>query len=203
MKVLYFGGAFNPPTRAHIELADLVRRALGYDKVLFMPTKYEYIRFEEGKDYAYPDDVRLAMLQKIAESKDWMIVSDHELRQEVQPRTYHTLKQLSSEYELKLLIGTDWLKKLETGWTFIPEICHEFGIVVMQRDGDDAEAIIQASPFLRELEPYITVVPLPDLYRNVSSTMVRTAVSRIVEARRYLKDVVMPEIVDELVPEES
>ncbi|MBQ1383447.1 MAG: nicotinic acid mononucleotide adenylyltransferase, partial [Solobacterium sp.] len=37
MKVLYFGGAFNPPTRAHIELADLVRQELGFDKVLFMP----------------------------------------------------------------------------------------------------------------------------------------------------------------------
>ncbi|MBR2990871.1 MAG: nicotinate (nicotinamide) nucleotide adenylyltransferase [Solobacterium sp.] len=202
MRVLYFGGAFNPPTRAHIELADEVRRKLGYDRVLFMPTKYEYIRFEEGKDFAYPDEMRLDLLRKIARNRDWMIVSDYEIRQEEQPRTYHTLQALKEQYELKLLIGTDWLKKLETGWTYIREICREFGIIVMERDGDCAQEIIADSAFLKELEPYLTIVTVPDHYRNLSSSMVRRAVSAVREGRHYIANAVPEEIVRDLETEE-
>ncbi len=203
MKALCFGGAFNPPTKAHIELADEVRMRLGFDRVLYIPTKYEYIRFDEGKDYAYPDEVRLAMLEKIAAQRDWMIVTDYEIRQESQPRTYRTLQHFSQEYELKLLIGSDWLRKLETGWSYVEEICREFGIVIMERSGDNAAQIIEESPYLSSLKEYLTVVTLPDVYHNVSSTLVRSAVSQIREARGYIRRTVPDEIADILVQEDN
>ena len=37
--VLAFFGAFNPPTRAHLELADFARRETGRDGVIFVPSR--------------------------------------------------------------------------------------------------------------------------------------------------------------------
>ena len=50
MKGLFFGGAFNPPTVAHVELANYVRKYLDYDKVVFVPSKDKYIKNEENKE---------------------------------------------------------------------------------------------------------------------------------------------------------
>ena len=197
MKVLYFGGAFNPPTKAHIALADHARKQLGFDKVLFMPTKYEYVRYDEGKDFVYSDDRRLEMLQRIAPHHDWMIVSDYEMKQPFQPRTYHTMKYLSGMYTLKLLIGSDWLKKLETGWNYIPEICREFGIAVMARNGDNVQKMIAQDAYLSSLEPYLTIVEVPSEWQGASSTAIRQAVMKIREAEEYLRQALPEEISEE------
>ena len=55
MKALAFFGAFNPPTVAHIQLAEFALRATGREKVIFVPSKAAYIKDEQGKDFAYTD----------------------------------------------------------------------------------------------------------------------------------------------------
>ena len=197
MKVLYFGGAFNPPTKAHIALADHARKQLAYDKVLFMPTKYEYVRYDEGKDFVYSDEKRLEMLSRIAADHEWMIVSDYEMNQPSQPRTYHTLQHFSDQYELKLLIGSDWLRRLETGWNYVMEICRDFGLAVMARNGDDVQEIIEHDPYLKALQPYLTIVQMPDEWQNVSSTAVRRAVMMKKEAEALLRHALPEEITEE------
>lgn len=177
MKALFYGGAFNPLTLAHLELSDHVRRELQFDKVLFVPSKMSYITGDEQKELAYDDMRRLDMLRKCADTRPWMEVSDIELVQDVQPRTYLTMCRLrEAGYELKLLTGSDWLRKLQSGWLYIPEICQEFGIVMMQRNNDPVAEIIAEDDYLRTLAPYITIVPVPDTWQEVSSTKVRTMI---------------------------
>ena len=38
-RVLAFFGAFNPPTTAHLELADFARKATGREGVIFVPSQ--------------------------------------------------------------------------------------------------------------------------------------------------------------------
>ena len=73
----------------------------------------------------------------------------------------------------------------------------------MERSGDKAEEIIEASDFLKELRPYLTVVEVSSRFHNVSSTMVRRAVSAIRERRQYIEHVVPEEIVRDLEVEEQ
>ena len=87
-KNLAFFGAFNPPTVAHLDLAKFALDQTSGEQVVFVPSKAVYIREEQGKDFAYTDQQRLAMLNAAAAMRPWMRVSDWETRQENQPRTY-------------------------------------------------------------------------------------------------------------------
>lgn len=193
--LLAFFGAFNPPTRAHIELAEAAMRASGRDGVIFVPSKSVYITEDQKKNYAFSEAERLEMLEKIAENRPWMMVTDIEFRQEQQPRTYTTLCMLrDQDLQASLLIGADKLIELESAWCFVPEIAEEFGIVCMGRGDMDAEEIIRNSPFLSAL--HITVVKIPDTFRNVSSTKVRETLQEISRLKQYLRELLPPELAD-------
>ena len=75
-KALAFFGAFNPPTTAHLELAHYALEQTGRESVVFVPSRSAYIREEQGKDYAYSDRARLAMLRAAREKRPWMAVTD-------------------------------------------------------------------------------------------------------------------------------
>lgn len=174
MRALVYGGAFNPPTAAHIDLAEFACQKTDSDCVIFVPTKMSYIRDDQGKDFAFGNEERLAMLKKVAEDKAWMIVSDYELKAEEQPRTYTTLCHLRDlGYECRLLFGSDKLTELEHGWMYMDEIFREFGIVCMQRSNDDCEKIIDSDPFLKQYRDRIELLDTPDKYQNYSSSRIR------------------------------
>ena len=181
-KTLFFGGAFNPLTNAHLALADYARKQLGYDKVLFVPTKSHYILKTEQKTASFDEKDRLAMLEEVSENHPWMEVSSIEIDQQSQPRTYFTLKALrEKDYDLKLLMGSDWLAGLETKWLYIDEILDEFGIVVMKRNGDDIEGILNSSDYLKARKDRLMILDTPSTYQAVSSSKVRA----LLEERRY------------------
>ncbi len=180
MKALVFGGAFNPPTNAHIQLAKYAMEQVGAQKVIFVPTKQSYVLQEQRKDSSFTDIERLHMLEKIAKSNPWMVISDYEISQNCQPRTYETLCYLKNlGYEISLLFGLDKLLELETGWLHIDEICEQFGIVCMTRSNDDIDAMIENSSYLKERKQYITIVHTPENYQMISSTKVRKMISAL------------------------
>lgn len=192
---LAFFGAFNPPTRAHIDLAEHAMRASGREKVIFVPSQTRYIREDQQKDYAFSDAARLAMLARVAEERHWMSFTDIELKQHAQPRTYDTLCMLREAGENpSLLVGADKLIELETKWKYVEEISAEFGIVCMDREDIHCEDLIRTSPFLSRLN--ITVVEVPDSYRDISSTRVRNCIQEIQRLRRELATILPPELED-------
>lgn len=194
MRALVYGGAFNPPTIAHIELADFARKATGFDKVIFVPSKMRYIQEDQKKDFAFDDEKRLEMLRRIADTHPWMEVSDYELKAESQPRTYTTMCHLRDcGYECSLLFGSDKLPELNGGWKFIDEICHEFGIYCMARHNESCEEIIANDPYLTSISEFITVIHTPAAYQDVSSSRVRAL---------YMKAAETIEEMNEMVPEE-
>ena len=194
-KALAFFGAFNPPTIAHVSLAEYAQRAAGREQVIFVPAKSVYIRNEQGKDFAYSDGRRLGMLCRTAESRPWMRVTDWEMQQPHQPRTYETLCHLREEgVEASLLLGSDKLPELEHGWQHVREIAAEFGIVCMARGKDDCREMIRSNAFLSSLG--IRVLETPENTRNVSSTRVRALIRQGREAEEELIRLVPEEILE-------
>ncbi len=184
-KALAFFGAFNPPTVAHLRLAEFALCETGREQVLFVPSKDVYIRDEQGKDSAYSDEERLHMLRLTANTRPWMRVIDWEMRQPHQPRTYETLCHLREEgFEASLLMGSDKLPELEHGWKHVERIAREFGIVCLTRGKDACEQMILQDRYLSGLSPYITVLNTPGETRDISSTQVR----RMVSERKRLTD---------------
>ena len=64
-KVLAFFGAFNPPTIAHVEMAEKAMEETGREGVVFVPSRMTYIEKEQGKNFAFGDMERLSMLTRI------------------------------------------------------------------------------------------------------------------------------------------
>lgn len=187
-----FGGAFNPPTNAHINLAEFACRKTQSECVVFVPSKMTYIQNDQHKDFAFDDQTRYNMLQKIAANRDWMKVSDYEIKAQQQPRSYFTLQYLEKMgYHCSLLFGSDKLSELKTGWLYMEEIAKQYGIVCMVRANDNVEKIIAGNDFLMTIRPYITIVETPKDWRNVSSSQVRT----LYEEKKYAE-------IDALIPSE-
>ena len=199
---LAFFGAFNPPTRAHLDLARFALTETGVDRVVFVPSKAVYIRDDQGKDCVYTDSQRLAMLRAAAEKRPWMAVTDWEMQQEHQPRTYETLCHLREEgLQAALLMGSDKLPELEHGWQHVREIAEEFGIVCMARGKDNCREMIDSSAFLRGLG--IRVLDTPEATRYVSSTRVRALAKQGQAAREELAALVPEEILELLMQKEE
>lgn len=192
---LAFFGAFNPPTAAHLKLARFALEATGREKVVFVPSRAEYIRTEQGKDFAYDDPMRLEMLRRAADARPWMEVTDWELRQEAQPRTYRTLRHLKEEgFDAALLMGSDKLPELEHGWRYVKEIAEEFGIVCLARGSDECSRMIREDPYLCSLAPFIRILETPEETRNISSTQVRRLVREACVTQEELERMTVPEI---------
>ncbi|MBR4501019.1 MAG: nicotinate (nicotinamide) nucleotide adenylyltransferase [Clostridia bacterium] len=194
---LGFFGAFNPPTNAHIRLAEFALKATGAKRVLFIPSKENYIRDFQGKDRAYGDRERLEMLRLAAETRPWMEVSDVEILQESQPRTYETLCRLrDAGKDAALLVGSDKLPELAEIWAHVDEIAREFGIVVLTRGADMCARMIRESAYLTSLSPYLKILETPADTRNISSTLVRSRVAQMKELQREIGAMVPQEILD-------
>ena len=190
---LAFCGAFNPPTRAHIELADFARKEVGAKDVIFIPSKSKYILNEQQKGFAFSDEDRLEMLKKIADNRPEIRWTDIELKQPEQPRTYHTLCKLRDQGEdPMLLLGADKLPELDHLWMYVPEIASEFGIVCMDRADMDCEKMISESPFLLSLN--IRVVHVPDTYKFVSSTRIRECLGQLYSLKEELQGLLPDEL---------
>ena len=203
-KALAFFGAFNPPTIAHLRLAEFALRETGREQVIFVPSKSVYIRDEQGKDFAYSDEQRLNMLRLAAQSRPWMRVTNWEIQQPRQPRTYETLCHLRDEgVEASLLLGSDKLPELEHGWKNVNGIAKEFGIVCLSRGKDQCEEMMDNDAYLHFLAPYITVLHTPKETKAISSTAVRRRVAEIKKLKKEISTLAPEEILPLLLQEQE
>lgn len=171
-KIVVYGGAFNPPTLAHYNLAISVLKSVKADKLIFMPVGDYY-----NKKDLINSHHRTSMLEILCESNSKLSVSYIEVNSDVNLNTIETLDILKNEYsndEIYFLMGSDNLKQLSK-WTRWTEILERHNLLVMCRDNDSVEDIISIS---LELAPYrnkiVEVNNISKLF--ISSTMVRNAI---------------------------
>lgn len=146
--IVVFGGSFNPPTLAHINLAkQITEKVIGVEKVIFVPVSTKY-----NKKGLAPDEDRYNMLKQVCERYNNLEVSSIELDSTRQLYTIETLSKIQNdnpEKEIYFMLGTDNLKEIET-WHKAQELIATFKIFVLKRDNDNMQDIIQNNELLRK-----------------------------------------------------
>lgn len=170
-----FGGSFNPPLNSHFSLAQqIVNEYENIEKVIFVPvnSKYQKAGLLENKH-------RYNMLKLVCDKNENFIVSDIELKQERQLHTIETLELLQKQYPNNIIcftIGTDNLKEIAT-WGEAQKLVTDFKILVLERDEDSMDEIINQDEFL--LNHKDAFIKLKENIRsNISSTFVRDKIRR-------------------------
>lgn len=177
-----FGGSFNPPLNSHFSLAQqIVNEYENIEKVIFVPVNSKY-----QKEGLLENEHRYNMLKLVCDKNSDFIVSDIELKQQKQLYTIETLELLQKEYPNNILcftIGTDNLKGFSK-WESADKLINKFKILVLERDEDDMNEIIEQDNFL--LEHKNSFIKLKrNIRSNISSTFVREKIRRE-KSIRYL-----------------
>lgn len=169
------GGSFNPPLNSHFSLAQqIVNEYDNIEKVIFVPVNSKY-----EKQDLLPNKHRYNMLKLVCDKNDKFILSDIEIKQDRQLYTLETLELLQEqypEYELCFTIGTDNLKSFPT-WNNPEELSKKFKILVIERDEDNIEAILDENVFLKEHRNSFIKLK-KNIRSNISSSFVRDKLKR-------------------------
>ena len=170
-----FGGSFNPPLNSHFSLAQqIINEYDNIEKVIFVPVNSKY-----EKQDLLPNKHRYNMLKLVCDKNDKFILSDIEIKQDRQLYTLETLELLQEQYpkyELCFTIGTDNLKSFPT-WNNPEELSKKFKILVIERDEDNIEAILDENVFLKEHKNSFIKLK-KNIRSNISSSFVRDKLKR-------------------------
>ena len=141
MKILY-GGAFNPPTQAHLNIIKYLIKQYPTAQIILLPSNENY------KEDIIPYKHRKKMLELIInETKKNVIISNYEARKRKFLGTYYTLKAFSHPF---FVLGADQILKLEQ-WIKFPLVVSENKFIVFPRDGIKAKEYISQHPILSPL----------------------------------------------------
>lgn len=118
-----FGGAFDPPHRAHVALARAAVAQLGLDELRIFPTGHAYHKARALS----PVEHRVAMARMAFEPLDRVTVDERETLRRGATYTVDTLRELQAEHpgaHLYLLMGQDQASAFTTWheWRAIAEI---------------------------------------------------------------------------------
>lgn len=135
MRRVLFGGSFDPVHAGHLQVADAAARALGADRVSFVPAAQS--PHKPGGTAASAED-RLEMLRRAVAGDARFDVLDVELRRGGRSYTYDTVRELLDGPcrgdALVLLIGADQLADLSK-WHRARELAALVPIAVAPRPG--------------------------------------------------------------------
>lgn len=135
-KIAIFGGAFNPPTIGHQQIVN--RISDDFDEVWIMPcNKHRY------KIDIVSNKLRLEMLNSLEFEKDNVIISDFEIRNDLNGRLYETMVLLKSIYkdcEFHIIFGSDNLNNIETFFEF-QKLIDENNFSIIPRKGEDIDFV--------------------------------------------------------------
>ena len=145
-KLLIYGGAFDPPHRAHVELPAQAAERSGADGVLYVPTGVAPHKAASRT----PAEHRVAMLELALRGRPNCAISDVELRRSGPSYMVDTLRQLREELGpdvgLRLLIGADMVAMFYTGWREPERIIELAEPVVMMRPPFDIDGLLTELP---------------------------------------------------------
>lgn len=168
--IAIFGGSFNPPTIAHIDLAkQILDNIENIEKIIFVPVSTKY-----NKQGLASDNDRFNMLEEVCKKLNNIEVSSIELdspRQLFTIETLDILQEQNKEKQICFIIGTDNLKQLET-WHKADELLKKYKVIVLKRNNDNVKEIIRESVFLSKYKA--SIINLENIKPiNLSSSYIR------------------------------
>lgn len=176
-KFAIIGGSFNPVTKAHVEIGQIASKELPGWQILYIPAPDRFLTSWKSmeKKEILSGKKRLLLLEKAVKPHGFLC-EDCEVFGKTSARTYDTMQYLRDRYgqetELVYVCGTDKLSELST-WYNSEGIFTLSKILVIPRDGDEPEKMIEEIPFLSERRDRILVSHEPRVYPDFSATKVR------------------------------
>ena len=191
-RIVIFGGTFNPPTRAHLDIATEALYYLDAEKVLFVPVSDLYKKDDVEISYHRVNMLNLAIGNFRRLEIDFTEVDSVKLTY-----TYETIEKIKSQYqdkELFLLIGTDNLEDFKN-WKNQRSIMENCSLLVVNRNNSSIDEIIESNEILTEFKDKIIEAPIEEI--EISSTEVR---NRIASGElEGLENLVDKEVIDYIV----
>jgi nicotinate-nucleotide adenylyltransferase len=189
MKLGLFGGSFDPIHRGHIEPIREARRALGLERVIYLPTAKPP---HKPKRAFVPAHARYAMVEMALLDEEGLEASAHELTLDRPSYTIQTLEHFRREMpeaDLHLLIGGDSFADFHH-WFRFREIAETARLAVLARPGWDLDNV-PLDPEVAKLAHSDRVYLLKQPPVDISSTLVRERLA----AGEPLPDGALPDLV--------
>jgi nicotinate-nucleotide adenylyltransferase len=191
-RLIVFGGSFDPPHLAHVNLPRLVLRAIDADAIAYIPAARQPLKLDQLQT---PAIHRLAMLRlALADVPATVILTDEMDRAgDGQPSyTVNTLKnlrhRLDSDAQMRLLIGADQLRLFDQ-WQSYEQVITLAEPIVMLRPPDTRETLLAQLPAGLDRSAWAQrIVSVPQM--KISSKAIRKRVSR----RQTITDLVHPNV---------
>ncbi len=134
MKLLIFGGSFNPLHIGHLFIAEEARNTLGYEMVVFVPSN---ISSHKADDTGLDPELRYEMLCKALEDEDGFKVDKCDIISGGISYSINTVNHIYENYDFEgkpgFIIGDDLLAGFKT-WKKVPELLDKIDLVVVKRD---------------------------------------------------------------------
>lgn len=149
MKYGFFGGAFNPPTCAHLELAKRVKNEFELDKVFFVPVGNLY-----QKNELVDEKFRFEMLEILCKDCEGLEVSDLEMNLNKNLKAIEVFELIEDRYkeeaqEIYFILGADNFGKIEN-WQEADKLIKNYKYIILEREGIDSNKIICENKLLIE-----------------------------------------------------
>ncbi len=132
MLVIY-GGSFNPPTKAHKKVVELIKNKFPESKIIIVPVSANNYTW---KDNLLDNKYRYEML-KLAFPD--LLISDYEFKKEKYEGTYKLLSDFKKiDSNVYFVIGTDNLTQMPL-WINFKGLIKEFKFIVIKRPTDKVD----------------------------------------------------------------
>ena len=191
-RIVIFGGTFNPPTRAHLDIATEALYYLDAEKVLFVPVSDLYKKDDVEISYHRVNMLNLAIGNFRRLEIDFTEVDAVKLTY-----TYETVEKIKSQYqdkELFLLIGADNLEDFKN-WKNQRSIMENCSLLVVNRNNSSINEIIESNEILTEFKDKVIEAPIEE--NGISSTEVRNKIAS--GELEGLENLVDKEVIDYIV----
>lgn len=176
--ILLFGGSFDPPHRAHVQLPQQAAQAIGADLIAYIPAG----RAPHKLDRQQTDPqrrlemLRLALTDQPGTIKTTVLTDEIDREPGLPSYTVDTLKTLRKRVDpgatLRLLIGADQLR-IFGSWREPKRIVELAKPVVMVRPPDTRESLLAFLPEAEKSRWASRMVDVDQL--DISSTQIREA----------------------------
>lgn len=186
-KLGFFGGSFNPPTYAHINIAKMSIEKFNLDAVYFVPVGNLY-----NKPSLIDENYRYKMLELICDDK--IMVENIELGRKQTLNTLQAFELIEQKYkstENYYIMGADNFEKLPT-WKNAKELIENYKYIIFERNGSNSKSMIDTHGLLKQNRDNFKFLSV-EQYSNVSSGIIRKFIQNqnYEECEKYTR----PEIV--------
>ena len=136
MKLLIFGGSFNPLHNGHLFIAEEAKSALNYDKVIFVPSNISSHKYD---DSGLDPEARYLMLETALKDYPDFSVDRFDLERGGISYTIHTIDHIYENYSFEgkpgFIIGDDLLPGFKS-WKNVEALLEKIELVVVKRNSD-------------------------------------------------------------------